>query len=108
MPESRTVRIGRVVRTRTVPRRALLALVSVEATLGDGSTRDVSGAGKGTSYTSSSPAVCTVSADGKVTAVGSGGCIVTAVHEGVVGAAKLAVRVSNDADGDGLPDDFEA
>ncbi|MGH2670733.1 MAG: hypothetical protein ACRDH5_16755, partial [bacterium] len=77
------------------------------AVLADGSFAEPDGGVAGVDFTFSNPAVCVVSAEGVVSAVGSGGCIVTAVHHGVIGTVFIAVQLGNDGDGDGLPDDFE-
>ncbi len=61
----------------------------------------------GTSYRSSNSSIATVSADGLVNAVASGAVIISAINEGAVAGKRLEVRLSQDSDGDGLPDDFE-
>ncbi|MCI0344994.1 MAG: thrombospondin type 3 repeat-containing protein, partial [Chloroflexi bacterium] len=76
-------------------------------TLVDGTEVDLTLADSGTFYLSSNPAIANVSADGFVTAVSSGTFLVTATHEGVIATIRLAVAFDGDADGDGLPDDYE-
>ena len=76
-------------------------------TLVDGSQIDLTGSGTGTFYVSSNPAIAAVSADGLVSAVSSGTVVITATHEGVSASVVLMVELTDDADGDGLPDDFE-
>jgi hypothetical protein len=84
------------------------AQLSVIATLSDGSTLDVTAASVGTNYTTSNPAVATVSPDGLIAAVSSGTVIVSATHEGVLGLIRLQVALSGgDTDSDGIPDDIE-
>lgn len=73
----------------------------------DGTGIDVTLAASGTFYLSSNAGIATVSADGFVNAVSSGNVLVTATHEGVIATIRLAVNLTQDADGDGLPDDFE-
>ena len=61
------------------------------ATLTDGDTQDVTLAGAWTSYRSSNPEIATVSADGLVTAVGTGRVIITATNDGSVAAVLLGI-----------------
>ncbi len=82
--------------------------LTVTATLPDSSTRDVTAASAGTSYTMSNRAVATVSADGLVTAVAGGAVIISALNEGALGLIRLQVaNTGSDSDGDGIPDDVE-
>ena len=81
----------------------------VTATFPDSSTKDVSAAATGTNYTSSNPAIATVSANGLVTAVSSGTVVIQASNDGATGITRATVLLSNvDTDGDGIPDDIEA
>lgn len=81
----------------------------VTATYPDNSTKDLSAANTGTNYTSSNPAIATVSANGLVTAVSSGTVVLQASNDGATGIIKATVLLSNvDTDGDGIPDDVEA
>ncbi len=73
----------------------------------DGNVDDLTAAETGTTYRSSNTAVATVDPDGMVRAVASGAAIVMAQHDGAIGFLRLAVAVDQDADGDGLPDDYE-
>jgi len=83
--------------------------LDVTATYPDNSTKDVSAASTGTNYTSSNPAIATVSANGLVTAVSSGTLVLQASNDGATGIIKATVLLSNvDTDGDGIPDDIEA
>jgi hypothetical protein len=82
--------------------------LTTTATFPDGSTANITAPGSGTSYTSSNPRVVTVSPNGLVTATGRGVSIISATNEGAL--ALLRVTVSSgpgDADGDGMPDDWE-
>jgi len=82
--------------------------LAVTARYPDNSTRDVSAASTGTNYTSSNPAIATVSADGLVTAVASGTVVLQATNDGATGIIRATVVLSNvDSDGDGIPDDIE-
>lgn len=80
---------------------------SVTCIFPDGSSEDCSTAQSGTTYMASNLFICTVSADGLVTAGESGTCIVTVNNEGVVAGAIVHVGGGNDTDGDGLADDYE-
>src|ERR1041384_6270770 len=82
--------------------------LSVVATYGDNTTRDVSAAAAGTQYTASNAAIATVTANGLVQAVSAGTVLIQATHEGRSGM--IAIQVSPgglDSDGDGIPDDVE-
>jgi hypothetical protein len=82
--------------------------LSVMVTFPDGTTRPITSAGEGTSYTSSNANVVTVSANGLVTAIGSGVAIVSASNEGALGLLRVSVASTTlDSDRDGLPDDWE-
>ena len=83
------------------------AQLTASATYSDGTTGDLTGAAAGTNYTVSNPAVATVSADGRVTAVASGTVLVTALNEGAPAFLTVRVVLSGDTDGDGIPDDLE-
>ncbi|MCH9662063.1 MAG: Ig-like domain-containing protein, partial [Gammaproteobacteria bacterium] len=76
-------------------------------TLAGGTEIDLTLSDTGTFYLSSNSAIATVSEDGFVNAVSSGNVIVTATHEGVIASIALSVELTQDGDGDGLPDDFE-
>ncbi len=73
----------------------------------DGSTSDVTATPAGTSYTTSSAAVITVTSLGVAIAHGNGVAIISAVNEGSLGLIRLTVGGPLDSDGDGIPDDFE-
>jgi hypothetical protein len=81
--------------------------VFVIAANNDGSIADVTVAVTGINYTSTNPAIASVSADGLVTAVSSGTILLTARKDGVIAVKRFTVQSSGDTDGDGLPDDFE-
>jgi hypothetical protein len=81
--------------------------LTTTATTSDGTTVDISSAASGTNYTTSNPAIASVSADGLVTAVASGAVLITALNDGTLGMLRLTVQLSADSDGDGIPDDYE-
>lgn len=81
--------------------------LSVSGLFPDGSRRDLTGAAAGTAYTTSSPAIATVTADGQVSAVAAGTAIIGARNEGASATIAIMVALGNDTDGDGLPDDYE-
>jgi hypothetical protein len=83
------------------------AQLTTTAVFGDGGSQDASLRSAGTVYTVSNPAVATVSADGLVTAVGSGTVFLSAINEGALGILQLRVVLTGDSDGDGIPDDVE-
>jgi hypothetical protein len=84
------------------------AQLKVVATYRDSSIRDVTAASNGTNYSSTNPAIATVSAAGLVTAVGSGNVLITARKDEVTAFKRITVSTNGDTDNDGLPDDFES
>lgn len=80
--------------------------ITTTGTLADASTLDMTPSATGTFYSSSNPAIATVSADGLVVAVASGSVFITARNEGAVATIPIQVVLSDDADGDGLADPF--
>lgn len=82
--------------------------LSVVVTYPNGSTRSVASAGDGTSYTTSNARIATISANGLVTATGTGTAIVSALNEGALAIARVSVSNGTlDSDGDGMSDDWE-
>lgn len=81
--------------------------LTVAAGFADGTSRDATAAGEGTTYRSSNPRIATVSADGLVTALSSGRVLVSAFHETILSSVELHIIASGDSDGDGIPDDQE-
>ena len=73
----------------------------------DGTEVDLTLSDTGTFYLSSNPRIASVTQNGFVTAVSSGTFLVTGTHEGVIATIGLSVSLTNDSDGDGLPDDYE-
>ncbi|HEX9505585.1 MAG TPA: Ig-like domain-containing protein, partial [Acidimicrobiia bacterium] len=83
------------------------AQLATRATYPGGATLDVTQALRGTNYTSSNPAIVSVSDDGLVTARAGGIAIITALNDGASGLLRLSVVLTGDTDGDGIPDDVE-
>ncbi|MFY9824739.1 MAG: hypothetical protein WAM82_25400, partial [Thermoanaerobaculia bacterium] len=81
--------------------------LAATTTFADGSTGDVTAASQGTVYLTTNAAIARVSADGLVTAAGSGRAIVSALHESILASVQVDVVLSGDTDGDGIPDDWE-
>ena len=120
-PTSRAVLVPPIVFGQNVPIPESLVISSPSPTLGAigataqltvtavfvNSTSDVTTAASGTNYTTSNPAVATVSPDGLLTAHGPGIVLVSAVNEGALAVLRLQVVTSGDSDGDGIPDDLE-
>jgi DNA-binding beta-propeller fold protein YncE len=93
--------------TSTLSVQSQTAQLSVIATYTDGTTQNITAGTSGVQYAVSNPAIATISANGLVTAVGSGTVIVRAVLEGAQGVSSFQVALSVDSDGDGIPDDAE-
>ena len=82
--------------------------IIVTAKYPDTSTKNVTAANTGTSYTNSNPKVATLSPDGLVTAVSSGTVIISALNEGALGLIRIQIALTGgDKDKDGIPDDVE-
>ncbi|MCB1875956.1 MAG: carboxypeptidase regulatory-like domain-containing protein [Chromatiales bacterium] len=81
--------------------------IFVIATYPDGSRADLGSRFFGTDFTSSNSAVASIDEDGFVTAHRRGTALITARNEGVVGSFEVQVLIPNDADGDGLTDEYE-
>ena len=85
-----------------------IAQLTVTATYPDGTTRNITAATNGTSYTVSNPTFVSITPDGLVTAKRSGVVIVSAINDGAIGFGRVSVILSGvDSDGDGIPDDIE-
>jgi hypothetical protein len=91
----------------TLTRRGQTVQLTATATLPDGTTRDVTPQATGTFWSSSNPNIAAVSLDGLVTALRRGRAIIQARNEAVLASFTLDVLIPNDADGDGMTDDFE-
>jgi len=123
VPANGAVNVPRIVLGQTTPIPTSVTIAAPTAALSqigasvqlivtgrysDGSTRDLTAAGAGTTYTITNAAIATVSTDGLVQAVSSGVAIVQATHEGASGMFAVRVAlVGTDRDGDGIPDDVE-
>ncbi|MFY9826796.1 MAG: carboxypeptidase regulatory-like domain-containing protein [Thermoanaerobaculia bacterium] len=98
--------------TLTAPAPTLSAVgatvqLQAKAQYPDGTLSDVTAGDSGTNYRTSNPAIATVGNDGLVTARASGTAILSALHEGALAVLRLQIITSGDADGDGIPDDWE-
>jgi len=95
--------------TTTLTAIGATAQLTVTATYPSTATADVTAGVKGTTYLSTNPAIATVSADGLVSATGTGKVIITASNEMVLSSVLISVVQANnpDSDGDGLPDAWE-
>src|SRR5688572_23292096 len=76
-------------------------------TYADGSIADVNLPAQGIFWTSSNPFFATVDENGLVTAHERGPVNIIALNEGVQASFALQIDIPNDADGDGLTDDWE-
>src|SRR5437879_8965865 len=65
--------------------------LTVQATYPDSSTKDVTTASAGTNYTTSNPAIASISASGVLTAVASGTVVIQATNDGASGIATAHV-----------------
>ncbi|MBM3768308.1 MAG: hypothetical protein FJW32_23235 [Acidobacteria bacterium] len=84
------------------------AQLTVTANYPNNSTANVTAGSTGTNYTSSNPAIASISPNGLITAVSSGVVIIQANNDGATGMITARVTLSNvDSDGDGIPDDVE-
>src|SRR5215831_3953865 len=81
--------------------------LSVQALYSDSTTKDVSSVSSGINYSSSNPAIATITPNGLVTAVSSGNALITARKDGASTMIVINVVTSGDSDGDGIPDDYE-
>lgn len=80
----------------------------VRASYPDNSIRDVSAASTGTNYTTSNPAIATVSASGLVTSIATGTAIIQATNDGAAGMITVNIVLpGTDTDGDGISDEDE-
>ena len=81
--------------------------LQVLGTFPDGSEQDITPSAEGTNYQSTRPDVASVNAEGQVAAFKSGTAVVAVWNEGVTSAVWVTVKIGNDTDEDGLPDDYE-
>jgi len=84
------------------------AQIIVDGYYSDASSRDLSASTSGTRYQSSNSMIARIDTEGFVAAVASGNVLITAANEGVVGTILFSVNLTQDADGDQIPDDYEA
>ncbi|HLX09823.1 MAG TPA: Ig-like domain-containing protein [Thermoanaerobaculia bacterium] len=95
--------LGLTASATTLNGQGQTAQITATATYPDGSTADVT-VGDGTDYRTSNAAVATVDANGLVTAVASGGVIISAADQGTLAILQLQVVLSGSTVGDGIPD----
>src|SRR5262249_34153597 len=81
------------------------AQLAVTATYPDHSVKDVTGAGAGTTYTTSNAALVRISGDGLVTAVASGTVLIQATNDGAQGISTIQVVLAEASHG-GIPDSW--
>jgi hypothetical protein len=81
--------------------------ISVKGHMPDGSFKNLTEHDQGTTYTSSNPAIASVSQDGLVTALKRGKVIISAKNEGLLGTINFSSDFPEDTDGDGIPDAWE-
>ena len=85
----------------------LTAKINTSGNFPGGSQIDLTDPSTGTLYTSSNPSVATVFTDGNVVGLSSGNVLITVRNQGAVATIPFQVVLSEDTDGDGMPDDFE-
>lgn len=68
--------------------------LTVTAAYANGTTADVSAGSIGTTYTTSNPAIATVSGDGLVTVTGGGQALITAFNEGTSGTIAINAGIA--------------
>ena len=94
--------------TTTLSSAGATTQLTVTAAYAGGPGQNITLGSTGTQYNISNPAIATISADGLVTAVGTGAAAIQAVNEGAQGLITIHVTLSGvDSDGDGIPDDAE-
>ena len=82
--------------------------LTVTAIYPDNTTKNVSAASTGTNYTTSNPAIISISPNGLLTAVASGTVVIQAINDGASGIITARVTLASaDTDGDGIPDSAE-
>ena len=92
----------------TMTNRDEVIQLSAAATLPDGTVRNITASSRGTLWVSSNSDIASVDQNGSVVAHSRGRVIIQARNEGVLGTFSVDVLIVNDADGDGLPDEYEA
>ncbi len=94
--------------TTTLTTAGAMVQLNVLGTFSNGPPRDLTGANRGTSYSTSNPSIATVTPAGLVTAVHSGTALIQASNEGTQGILMIRVAFTGaDTDGDGIPDEAE-
>ena len=103
VPQSLTVTSS----AATLTSAGATAQLTVIANFSNQTTKNVTAASTGTTYTTSNPAVAAVSSGGLVTAASSGTAVISALNDGALGLIRIQAVLSGDTDGDGIPDDVE-
>lgn len=91
----------------TLTRRSQVAYIQATGNEPNGTQRDVTTLSHGTFWNSSNPDILSVDQNGMITAQSRGRAIITARNEGVVASIAFNILIPNDADGDGLTDEYE-
>jgi len=76
-------------------------------TLPDGGAVDLTENNKGTTWSSSNTRIVSITENGLVTAHNRGRVFIQARNEGLLASIQIDVLIPNDADGDGLSDEYE-
>ncbi|MDQ2949253.1 MAG: hypothetical protein M3Y27_25495, partial [Acidobacteriota bacterium] len=79
--------------------------LTTTATYPDNTTKDVTSASTGTSYTTSNAAIASINANELVTALTTGTVVIQATNDGATGIAKVEVKLTGGSHG-GIPDDW--
>jgi uncharacterized repeat protein (TIGR01451 family) len=91
----------------TLATRSETAQLTAVVSFADGTSSNLNLPSQGIYWFSSNPNIASVDPNGLVTAVARGTASVSALNEGVQGTIIINVVIPNDADGDGIPDDWE-
>ena len=84
------------------------AQLTVTAIYPNNTTKNVTNASTGTNYTTSNPAIVSISPNGLLTAAASGTVVIQAINDGASGIITARVTLASaDTDGDGIPDSAE-
>ncbi len=82
--------------------------ITVLGNLIGGTSVDITSGQTGTFYQVSNSSIATVTQEGIVRAISSGRVFITITHEGLIATIAIDVQLTDDSDGDGLPDDYES
>lgn len=101
------VELGLTAATTILSNKNQVLQLSASATLSNGSLKDVSSETNGTFWSSSNPGIADVNSNGVVIAKARGASIIQARNEGVLASLAVTVLIPNDADSDGMTDEYE-